>query len=69
VKVEVINMLVVYMSGQVWNCGSMTGTAKVLREKWVQSSINICISFTGSLYDMLLINYDMEGIIKGEVLG
>jgi len=68
-KVKVINMLVVYMLGQVWNCGSMTGKAKLLREKWVQYSINICISFAGSSYDLLLINCDMERIMKGEVLG
>lgn len=47
----------------------MTGKAKVLREKWVQSSINSCISFTGSSCDLLLINCDMERIMKGEVLG
>jgi len=68
-KVEVINMLVVYMLGHVWNCGSMTGKAKVLREKWVQSSINSYTASTGSSYDLLLINYDLEGIQKEEVLG
>lgn len=68
-KVEVISMLVVYMPGQVWNCGNMTGKGKVLRQKWVQSSINSCISFTGSSYNLLLINYDMERIMEGEVLG
>jgi hypothetical protein len=62
-------MHVVYMSGPVWKCDSMTGKAKVLREKWVQSSINSCITFTGSSYDFVLINYYMEGIMKGEVLG
>ena len=62
-------MLVVYMSGQVRNCGSMTGKANILREKWVQSSINSCTSFTGLSYDLLLINYDMDGIMKGEALG
>jgi hypothetical protein len=68
-KVNVINMLFVYMSGHVWNCGSLTGKAKVLRKKWVQSSINSCISFTSSSYDLLLINYDLERVLKGEVLG
>jgi hypothetical protein len=62
-------MLVVYMSGHVGNCGRMTGKAEVPREKWVQSSKNSCILLTDSSYDLLLINYVLERLLKGEVLG